>query len=88
MAPALPNAFTQRVRYVVLTSGDALLGTWVPHERDLVTDFLRAFGDETDTVPPLIGLAIGADADNTAGRSVAYVGDLTLSLVPRLPKTN
>lgn len=78
----LPNAFTRRVRYVVLNSGEAQLGVWVAHERDLVTDFRRAFGDETDTVPPLVGLAIGADADNTAGSSLAYVGDLVLKLVP------
>ena len=76
----LPNAFTRRVRYVVLNSGDRQLKTWVTHERDLVTDFRRAFGDETDQVPPLVGLLVGADADNTAGSSLAYVGDLELRL--------
>ena len=82
----LPNAFTQRVRYVVLNSGDHQLGTWIPHERDLATDFMRVFGNETDTVPPLIALLVGADADNTAGHSLAYVGDLTLKLVPQTVK--
>jgi hypothetical protein len=79
----LPNAFTRRVRYVVLDSGDSQLKTWVSHERDLVTDFRRAFGDETDTVPPLIGLLIGADADNTASSSLAFVGNLELKLPSR-----
>lgn len=78
----LPNAFTRRVRYVVLTSGDSQLKTWLPQERDLVNDFRRAFGEETDTLPPLIGLAIGADADNTGGSSLGYVGDVTLTLAP------
>ncbi len=78
----LPNAFTRRVRYVVLTSGDSQLKTWLPQERDLVSDFRRAFGEETDTIPPLIGLAIGADADNTGGSSLGYVGDVTLTLTP------
>ncbi len=78
----LPNAFTRRVRYVVLTSGDSQLKTWLPQERDLANDFRRAFGEETDTIPPLIGLAIGADADNTGGTSLGYVGDVTLTLTP------
>ena len=76
----LPNAFTRRVRYVVLTSGDSQLKFWLKQERDLAQDFRRAFGEETDTIPPLIGLAIGADADNTAGSSLGYVGDLVLTL--------
>ncbi len=78
----LPNAFTRRVRYVVVTSGDSQLKTWLPQERDLAQDFRRAFGEETDTIPPLIGLAIGADADNTGGSSLGYVGDVALSLAP------
>lgn len=78
----LPNAFTRRVRYVVLTSGDSQLKTWLPQERDLANDFRRAFGEETDTIPPLIGLALGADADNTGGSSLGYVGDVTLTLAP------
>lgn len=76
----LPNPFSRRMRYVVLNSGDRQLKTWVTHERDLVADFRRAFGDETDRVPPLVGLLVGADADNTASNSLAYVGDLELRL--------
>ncbi len=82
----LPNAFTRRVRFIVLNSGDRQLRTWVSHDRDLVSDFRRAFGEETDTVPPLIGLAIGADADNTGGSSLGYIGDVELTLVaPNTP---
>ena len=82
----LPNAFTSRVRFVVLNSGDSQLGTWIPHERDLVADFLRVFADDADSVPPLVGLLVGADADNTSGTSLAYVGDLTLTVVPPKPQ--
>jgi hypothetical protein len=39
----------------------------------VAADFLRAFGDETTTVPPLTGVAVGADADNTGGRSLAHI---------------
>jgi hypothetical protein len=82
----LPNAFTSRVRYVVLNSGDSQLETWIPQERDLAADFLRVFADNTDRVPPLVGLAVAADADNTGGTSLAYVGDLALTLVPPKPE--
>ena len=57
----LPNAYTKRVRYVVMNSGDSQLKTWLSHERDIAADFMRAFGSETDTLPPLMGLAVGAD---------------------------
>jgi hypothetical protein len=42
----LPNPYTKRVRFMVLNSGDGLLGTWVTHERRLAADFLRAFKDD------------------------------------------
>jgi len=76
----LPNAFTRRVRYIVLDSSGSALQTWIEHERDLVKDFLSAFGDESATVPPLIGLLVGADADNTEDSSLAYVRNLGLRL--------
>lgn len=76
----LPSAFTKRLRMIVLNSGEKQLKQWVTHERDLAADFRAAFGAETPTIPPLVGLAVEADADNTAGTSTAYVGDLVLSL--------
>jgi len=77
-----PNAYTQRLRFVVLDSGEKQLGQWVMHQRDIAADFLRAFGHETDAMPPLIGVAVGADSDNTHSTSLAYIGDLTLTIAP------
>ena len=74
----LPSAFTGRLRYVVLQSGPARVGQWVSEGRDLKADFLRLFGKESSEVPALIGIAIGADADNTHQHSVAHVADLRL----------
>jgi len=74
----VPNAFSPRVQYLVATHGAPRPGEWVALGRNLGEDFLRAFGHETPTLPPLIALAIGADADNTGGSSLALVGDLTL----------
>lgn len=74
----LRSAFTASLRMMVLDSGELRLGQWITHERDVRADFLRAFGQESATVPPLEGLLVGADADNTAGHSLGYVGDVQL----------
>lgn len=74
----LPNAYSKRLRYIVLDSGEQKLGQWVSHERDLAADLQRAFGHEFDTPPPLIALVVGADSDNTQGKSLAYLGDVSL----------
>ena len=75
----IANVFSARVRYVVATSGDARPGQWFTLERRLAADFLRAFGHESPRVPPLLAIAVGADADNTGGSSLGYVGDVTLT---------
>ena len=75
---ALENAYTRRVRYLVLESGSDKLNQWVVERRDIDADFMRLFGAESPAVPPVIGIAVGADADNTAGHSVAYVADVAL----------
>jgi hypothetical protein len=74
----LRNAFTPRMRYIVLQSGPAQPHEWRTELRDLAIDFMKLFGDEARQPPPLVGVAIGADADNTRGRSVAHVADLVL----------
>jgi hypothetical protein len=78
----LPNAFTGRIRMLVvqqLTAGTA--PRWADHRRDLHADFRRAFADEWrdgDVVPPLRAVLIGADTDNTASESLAYVRSIEL----------
>lgn len=75
----LPNAYSARVRFMVLDSGEQRLGQWVTHSRDLGADFRRAFGEEVDNVPALQAILVGADADNTGGHSLGHVGDVTLA---------
>jgi hypothetical protein len=71
----LANAYTARVRFIVLDSGTAALGQWVSHQRDLQADFLASFGQESATVPPLLAIVVGADTDNTGGSSLGFVSD-------------
>ncbi len=75
---ALDNAFSRRVRYIVLRGPDSPQASWQREQRDLAADFKRLFGEESAVVPPLQGIAVSADADNTHGHSVAHVADLTL----------
>ncbi len=74
----LDNAFTRRVRYMVLESGKDRLDRWVAEKRDISADFLKLFGDESKTVPPVLGVSVGADSDNTKGHTVSYVSGLVL----------
>ncbi len=72
------NVYSKRLRFIVLDQGPARPGTWVSHAQDLNADFVRAFGDESATVPPLLAVVVGADSDNTGGSSLAFVKGLTL----------
>lgn len=67
------NAYSRRVRYITL--GGKVLA-WHAVRRDLAADFIKAFGDETTSIPRLLAVALGADADNTRGESLGFIADL------------
>lgn len=71
----LPNAFTGLMRWVVLQSGEARRGQWVDERRNVAEDYRRVFGED---MPPITGVAIGADTDNTQSQSLFYFADVTL----------
>jgi hypothetical protein len=75
----LHNAYTHRVRYIVAHGTPQ---RWSDEKHDLAADFQRAFGDESQDVPPLSAIVIGADTDNTGSHSIGYVSDLHLSTAP------
>jgi hypothetical protein len=84
----LVNAYTKRMRMMVLESGTAAArGTgWVMERRNLLDDYERAFGDEAGgVVPDVVAVVISADADNTHGHGVAYFSDLALKNPPVSP---
>jgi hypothetical protein len=74
----IENAFTRRMRYIVLQSGAARLHQWTAERRDVAADFMKLFGAESKQLPPIIGVAVGADADNTHTRSLGHVADMML----------
>jgi hypothetical protein len=74
-----PNPFYAPVRTVVIESGNGKAGQWVGERRDLAADFRKAFGREP---PPITGIAIAADTDNTRTRANAWFGDVRLLARP------
>jgi Protein of unknown function (DUF3047) len=76
------SLYTSRVRFIVLANESTALKTWHSKERNIYADFLKAFGQESSTVPAISAIVIGADADNTQGQSLGYVGDVQLSTPP------
>ena len=74
------NAFSKRIRFIVLQSGSARLGQWVAQRRNLAADYQRMFGDESEgQLPEVSGVAVSADSDNTRGHGLAYIGDIALT---------
>ena len=72
------SPFTRRVRYLVLRGAGEPLQQWRHERRDLRSDFLRLFGGEASSVPPLLAISVSADADNTHGHSLALLSDMAL----------
>lgn len=69
---------TARVRYMVLDNVATPLKTWRSHQRNMNDDFLKAFGNETQTIPPITAIIVGADSDNTSDSSLGYVADIVV----------
>lgn len=76
------NPRTNRIRALVMETGDGRLGRWLDYERDVRADFIQAFGE-----PPGALLAIGimTDTDNTRSQASAWYGPLNHR--PRSPAT-
>ena len=65
--------FTDWVQMVAVESGSTNVGTWVTEQRNIRKDYRQAFGEEP---PPINGLAIMTDTDNTGESATAYCGNI------------
>jgi len=73
------NPYTDRVRMVVLQSGNARAGQWVDESRDVDADFRDAFGSRwPGPTPRITGVLVAADTDQTRERATAWFGDVRL----------
>jgi hypothetical protein len=69
-----PSPHTERVRHIVVESGEGRLDQWVSVRRNLFEDYKRAFGEEPGHI---VAVGIMTDyGDNNAPRR-AYYGDIT-----------
>jgi hypothetical protein len=75
----VPNAYTDRVRMIVLESGGARLNQWITEERNLFDDYKQVFGEEPTR---LSGVAVMTDTDDTGESAIAYYGDIVLKKGP------
>ena len=69
----VPNVYTDRVRMIVVESGSERVGQWVSYQRNLAEDFRKAFGYDA---PPVSGIAVMTDTDNTGESVTAFFGDI------------
>jgi hypothetical protein len=69
----IANPYTESTQMIAVNSGARQAGQWVTVERDIVADYRRAFGEAP---PPIVGIAIMTDGDNTGAAATAWYGDI------------
>ena len=68
-----PNPYTDRVQMKVLDSGPEHAGQWRELRVNLAQDWAQAFGGP---MPPINGIALSADTDNSGSSVQAWFGDV------------
>lgn len=71
-----PNPFSDWVQYVVIQSGNVKAGQWLTEKRNILDDYKMVFGEDP---PPISGITIMTDSDNTGESTRAWFGKITLS---------
>lgn len=69
----IPHARSERIKTLVIESGEARLGQWVDFERDIAADFEKAFGHAPQR---LNGVALMTDSNNTQYPVKAWYGPM------------
>ena len=72
----LPSAYTDRVRMIVVRSGDAGIGSWVSETRNIAADYRAAFGEEP---PDVVAISIATDTDDSGDSTRSWFGDIELA---------
>lgn len=71
-----PSAYIDQCRMILVESGPAHLNQWRSARRNIINDFRRAFGSDP---PPISGVAIMTDTDNTGESATAWYGDIVFN---------
>ncbi|WP_158529645.1 DUF3047 domain-containing protein [Parvibium lacunae] len=75
----IPHAVTDRIKMIVVESGDSKLGQWQHYMRNYAADYEKAYGEKPG---PLISIGILSDTDNTGDTARAWYGPLSISQQP------
>ncbi|MEX0771497.1 MAG: DUF3047 domain-containing protein [Balneolaceae bacterium] len=70
------SPFTDWVRYIAVQSGNERAGEWQTERRNILEDYREVFGEEP---PPISGITIMTDSDNTGESTKAWFGKITIS---------
>ena len=70
------NPFTGKAKMVAVQSGDADVGKWSLHSRNIVDDFKTLFDLDADE---LDGYAVMVDGDNSKQEGTAWFGEINFS---------
>ncbi len=65
-----PSPYTGRAMIIALEKGRPKLGKWVDEEVNIIQDYQKAFGRKP---PPIAGIAVMNDSDDTKERSTSYL---------------
>ncbi len=75
----VPNPYTDRVMMISVESGGEHANVWRTEKRNILEDYRKAFGENP---PPISGVAIMTDSDNTGESATAFYGDIAMTSVP------
>lgn len=71
------SPYSSGTKIIVLRSGQALAGTWVAEERNVLSDYERLFGRK-EKHPAALGIAILTDSDNTNSRAIGDYAEIAI----------
>lgn len=75
----IANAFSPQTMMLSVESGNRHRGQWRTEQRNIVADYRKAFGHNP---PPIVGIGIMTDSDNTGESATAWYGDIELRRAP------
>ncbi len=68
--PFIENPYSDLIMMVPVASGQGEVGEWLEHTVNVVEDYRAAFGEDP---PPIAGIAVMSDSDNTGESAKAYI---------------
>jgi hypothetical protein len=70
----LPSPYSDRVRLVVVESGEARVGQWITVRRNVLEDYRRAFGEDPGDI---VAVGVMTDSGDDGSTRRALYGDIT-----------